>query len=333
MNHSETDPSPGSVVVAALYRFVELADFEALREPLLQLCNSHGLKGTILLASEGINGTVSGSRAGIDALLAYLHAEPRFSGLSLRESRAGSPPFHRMKVKLKREIVTMGEPTAAPAVRTGTHVDPATWNALIQDPEVLVLDTRNEYETAIGQFENAVAPHTRNFRDFPAYARKAIDPGQVKRVAMYCTGGIRCEKASAYLLAQGVEQVYQLEGGILRYLQDMAPEQSLWQGECFVFDDRVSVDTALEPGNHVQCYACRRPLSQRDTQSEHYAPGVCCAHCFEQLSDAQRAGFAERRRQVLLAQARGEQHIGQPMDSQTGCAGQAGEKPEDDTPV
>lgn len=302
--------SSNEIVIAALYKFVRLPDFRALRQPLLERCRALRLKGTLLLAPEGINGTVAGSREGIDAILDYLRSAPRFAGLAHKESLAAGVPFHRMKVKLKQEIVSLGIAGVDPEHLRGEYVKPEDWNAEISRPGTLVLDVRNEYETGIGAFNNAVAPDTGTFREFPDYVEKNLDPEQHTRVAMYCTGGIRCEKASSYLLSRGFREVVQLQGGILNYLEKVDRNQSRWEGECFVFDSRVAVDHELAEGEFEQCYACRRPLNQDDVASEKYLPGVSCPHCHDDLTPEQRRRFSERQRQVELAESRGEQHIG-----------------------
>jgi UPF0176 protein len=297
MNGTTHPPAAGTVEVATFYRFVTLSDYASLREPLLAFCHAKDLVGTILLAEEGINATVAGRRGALGALLAHLGEDPRLGGLSARWSTAPARPFQRMKVKLRREIVTLGVPGVAPQRRTGRHVPPSRWNEVVRDPEVLLLDARNDYETGIGRFAGAVAPGTRNFRDFPRYVSRELDPRRHRRVAMYCTGGIRCEKASALLLERGFEEVMQLEGGILAYLEQVPREASLWQGECFVFDERVAVTGDLTPGSYAQCYACRRPVSEADRRHPHYAPGVSCPACHDQITPRQRAAFEERRRQ------------------------------------
>ena len=302
--------SSNEIVIAALYKFVRLPDFRALRQPLLERCRELRLKGTLLLAPEGINGTVAGSREGIDGILDYLRSEPRFAGLAHKESLAAGVPFHRMKVKLKQEIVSLGIAGVDPEHLTGEYVKPEDWNAEISRPDTLVLDVRNEYETGIGGFRNAVAPDTGTFREFPDYVEKNLNPEQHTRIAMYCTGGIRCEKASSYLLSRGFREVVQLQGGILNYLEKVDRDHSRWEGECFVFDSRVAVDHELAEGEFEQCYACRRPLDQDDMASEKYLPGVSCPRCHDDLTPEQRRRFSERQRQVELAESRGEQHIG-----------------------
>ncbi|WP_439102674.1 oxygen-dependent tRNA uridine(34) hydroxylase TrhO [Congregibacter sp.] len=300
-----------TVVVAALYKFVALEDYEALREPLLEQCRVHGLKGTLLLAGEGINGTVAGSREAMDAVLAWLRSDPRLKDLDHKESLHDEQPFLRMKVKLKKEIVTMGVPQVDPNRVVGTYVTPGQWDGVLADPDVTLIDTRNDYECAIGSFRGAVDPGITTFRDFPAWVEENLDPDKNSKVAMFCTGGIRCEKASSYLLEQGFDEVYHLKGGILKYLEDVPPESSSWEGECFVFDDRVAVNHNLERGSYDQCFACRHPINAEDLRSDHYVKGVSCPHCIDKQSDEQRARFAERQRQVELAKARGEQHIGE----------------------
>ncbi|QDF75506.1 MULTISPECIES: oxygen-dependent tRNA uridine(34) hydroxylase TrhO [Shewanella] len=298
------------VVVCALYKFVSLPGFAALQQPLLKEMESLGIKGTLLLASEGINGTVAGSQAGIEALLAWLDGQSGLDNIVYKLSFDDEMPFYRTKVKLKKEIVTMGVEGVDPRKVVGTYVKPKDWNKLISDPEVLLIDTRNDYEVSIGTFKNAVDPKTQTFREFPDYVKQNLDPSQHKKVAMFCTGGIRCEKSTAYLKEQGFDEVYHLEGGVLKYLEEVQPEESLWEGECFVFDNRVSVNHNLEKGQYDQCNACRLPITEEDKQSEHYVQGVSCPHCIDKLSEKQRKRFVERERQVQLAKARGESHIG-----------------------
>ena len=291
-------------VVAAMYHFVHLPDYSELQSSLLRCCQSNEVKGTLLLAEEGLNGTIAGSRIGIDALTAHLRADSRFAGLKTKESYTHSPPFKRLKVKLKKEIVTMGVAHVAPTQLTGVRVDGPTWNRLLEDPDVLVLDTRNEYECGIGTFTNAVSPGTETFREFPEFVQREMDPLQQRKVAMFCTGGIRCEKASNYLLQQGFEEVYHLDGGILQYLEDMPAKESLWQGECFVFDDRVALKEDLSPGSYTQCSACRRPVSATDRASEQFKEGISCPHCIDKISEDKKARLSERCRQALLANER-----------------------------
>jgi UPF0176 protein len=269
-----------------------------------------GIKGTLLLAQEGINGTVSGSRESIDALLAYLNADERLNPISFKESFDDIQPFHRTKVKMKKEIVTLGVEGIDPRKTVGTYVKPKDWNALISDPDVFVVDTRNDYEIEIGTFKHAVNPNTDSFREFPQYVAENMDPAKHKKVAMFCTGGIRCEKSTAYMKEQGFEEVYHLEGGILQYLEDVPKEETLWEGDCFVFDNRVAVNHDLEKSHYDQCYACRLPITEQDKQSQQYESGVSCPKCFGKHSDEQIARFREREKQVNLAKARNEEHVG-----------------------
>jgi UPF0176 protein len=297
-------------IVAAMYQFVRLPDFEAIQPKLLAFCQEQEIKGTLLLAEEGINGTVSGSRAAIDELLKYLKSDPRLANLEHKESLSDELPFHRMKVKLKKEIVTMGQPDIKPIETSEVRVEPKDWNALISDPDVLVLDTRNDYEVQIGTFKNAISPETTNFREFPEYVKQELDPGKNKKVAMFCTGGIRCEKACAYMKEQGFDEVYQLNGGILKYLEEVEADESLWEGECFVFDSRVSVDHELAEGTYHQCFACRRPISDEEMESKDYVAGVSCPRCIDETTEEQRSNFGERQHQVELAEQRDQKHIG-----------------------
>ncbi len=301
-----------TVVVAALYKFVSLPDYRRLRQPLLERCRALDLSGTLLLAGEGINGTVAGSRAAIDALLDYLRRDPRLADLEHKESLDQCMPFYRMKVKLKNEIVTMGVEGIDPAQTAGTYVAPRDWNRLISAGDVLVIDTRNDYEVAVGTFEGACNPRTTSFREFPAFVAANLDRRRHKKVAMFCTGGIRCEKSTAYLKQQGFDQVYHLRGGILRYLQEVPQAESLWRGECFVFDNRVSVDHNLDKGSFELCHGCRYPLAEADKDSKKYLPGVACPRCYDSQTEQQRARFSERQRQVQLAKSRNQVHIGAP---------------------
>ncbi|MET3518743.1 UPF0176 protein [Mesorhizobium abyssinicae] len=300
-----------SVRVAALYKFARLDGFEALRAPLAAFCCGRGIKGTLLLAHEGINGTVAGSEADIAALVDHLNSIEGLAGLEVKYSAAADMPFHRMKVRLKREIVTMGVEDLDPATSAGTYVAPADWNALISDENTIVIDTRNAYEVSIGTFRGAVDPATASFREFPAWVERHRDQLEGRKVAMFCTGGIRCEKATAYVKSLGFEDVFHLRGGILKYLEQVPAEESLWQGECFVFDERVSVSHGLAEGEAELCRACRHPLTVDDRLSPRYAAGVSCPHCHQVRSDEDRARYAERQRQVELATARGKgPHIG-----------------------
>lgn len=296
--------------VCAMYKFVSLPDFESIRQPLLTFMESENIKGTLLLAEEGINGTVSGTQVAIDKLLAWLNKDDRLNPMSYKVSYDTEQPFHRTKVKLKKEIVTLGVDGIDPRHTVGTYVKPNDWNALISDPDVMVIDTRNDYEIEIGSFKNAIDPKTKSFREFPDYVAENLDPKQHKKVAMFCTGGIRCEKSTAYMKQQGFEEVYHLEGGILQYLEDVPKEESLWEGDCFVFDNRVAVNHNLEKSDYDQCYACRLPITEADKQSELYEPGVSCPKCHGTHSAEQIARFREREKQVRLAEERNEEHVG-----------------------
>ena len=278
---------------------------------LLDFCLSQSIKGTLLLAEEGINGTVAGSRIGIDALIARLKSDVRLADLEHKESLAVDMPFYRMKVRLKKEIVTLGVPGINPNNRVGTYVAPEDWNALISDPDVVLVDTRNDYECDIGTFRGALDPHTATFREFPAYVGNNLNPAKHKKVAMFCTGGIRCEKASSFMLEQGFEQVYHLQGGILKYLEKIPAAESLWEGECFVFDHRVAVGHGLQVGEYDLCHACRQPVSPQDQASEQYVVGISCPRCHGTLSEEKRARAAERQKQTQLARKRGRAHIGE----------------------
>ncbi len=299
-----------NIVVSALYKFAKLDDFELLRKPLLKLMEEQQVKGTLLLAKEGVNGTIAGNRQGIDAIVAWLRSDSRLSELETKESYEEKMPFYRSKVKLKKEIVTMGIDGIDPKKIVGSYVKPRDWNALISDPDVILIDTRNDYEVKIGGFKGAINPETETFREFPQYVKEHLDPSKHKKVAMYCTGGIRCEKSTAYLKEQGFDNVYHLQGGVLKYLEEIPADQSLWQGECFVFDNRVAVNHNLEKGQYDQCYACRYPITEEEKKSEHYEQGVSCPHCYNKVSERQRQRFAEREKQVQLAKERGEEHIG-----------------------
>lgn len=297
-------------VVCALYKFVRLENFESLKEPLLELMKTNQVKGTLLLAREGINGTVASDREGIDTLLEWLESIPELGSITSKESLNHFMPFNRTKVKLKKEIVTMGVENIDPSQSAGTYIKPQDWNALISDPDVLLVDTRNDYEVKIGTFQKAVNPETDTFRQFPDYVKNNLDPAQHKKVAMFCTGGIRCEKSTAYLKEQGFNEVYHLEGGILKYLEEVPEENSLWEGECFVFDDRVAVNHQLTKGQYDQCHACRFPITEADKLSEHYVKGVSCHNCHNNRSEQQKKRSEEREKQMMLARYRGEQHMG-----------------------
>ncbi len=299
-----------AIIIAALYQFKACPNYQLQSSGLKAQCRQHGIKGTLIFSSEGINGTVSGSREGIDALKTYLVHTLEFAQLEYKESVFQKQAFYRMKVLEKPEIVTLGRPDILPHEQTGTYVLPSEWNDLIQQEEVTVIDVRNDYEVNIGSFKGAINPKTKTFRDFPEFTAKNLDPHKHKKIALFCTGGIRCEKASAYMLKEGFETVYHLKGGILQYLEDVSPDKSLWEGECFVFDQRVAVKAAVKPGSYSLCYGCRLPVSVEDKQSLHYIEGVCCPACYHTLSEAKRLRATERHRQVLLAKKRGNMHIG-----------------------
>ena len=297
-------------VVAALYKFVTIDNPGQFRDDLFSFMTTNEIRGTILVAEEGINGTVSGSRSHVDALLAYLRSDSRFSDLEHKESYTDDCPFLRTKVRLKNEIVTLGIEGVNPNKIVGQYVDPTDWNDLISREDVVLVDTRNDYEYQIGSFKDALNPDTTSFRQFPAYVESNLDPQKNKKVAMFCTGGIRCEKATSYMKTQGFEEVYHLKGGILKYLEEVAPAESLWEGECFVFDDRVSVDHDLNPGEYDLCHACRMPISDVDKQSELYVLGESCPFCHEHHTPEDRVRLRERQRQIELAKERGERHLG-----------------------
>jgi UPF0176 protein len=312
---ADAPPRP-TVLVAAFYRFVALDRLPRLRDELLALAATEGVRGTILLAAEGVNGTIAGGSASVEAVLARLRQTPGLERLQAKFSRAEAQAFHRLKVRLKREIVTLGQPDVAPylASEVGTHVPPQQWDRLIADPDTLLIDTRNAYEVAIGSFAGAIDPGTANFRQFPAWVERHLRPlvarRQPKAIALFCTGGIRCEKATAYLRQQGFAGVHHLQGGILRYLEEMPEQGSSWRGECFVFDRRVALNHQLEPGEHSLCHACGLPLAPADRALASYAAGVSCRHCVDRFSDADRARFQERQRQMERAQLQGGQASG-----------------------
>ena len=306
--------STSTFLTAAFYKFVDLPDYAERRAPLLAVCEEHGVRGLILLAREGINSTIAGPNDGVHAVLTYLRCDPLFADLQHKESWSERAPFYRMKVRLKKEIVTLGVPGISPTHMAGTYVKPADWNALITNPDVVVVDTRNDYEVEIGSFAHAVNPNIRSFSELPAWVEHAerlgTGPGKKPKVAMFCTGGIRCEKSTALMRTLGYDDVYHLEGGILKYLEIVPPEQSLWEGECFVFDERVSVGHALVPGPHALCRACRQPLQEGATESPLYEAGVSCPRCHAHTSEAQKNSAHERQRQWELAKSRAQTHIG-----------------------
>lgn len=305
--------------VAALYQFARFDDLPAIQRELAALCCGRGVKGTLLLAREGINGTIAGSDEAIGAVLTHVRALPGCADIDVKESRAAAMPFHRMKVRLKREIVTMGEPDVDP-LDTGHYIAPEDWNALIAEPGTILIDTRNDYEVAIGTFAGATDPKTKSFREFPDWFRaNRARFDAAPKVAMFCTGGIRCEKSTAFLKAEGIDQVYHLKGGILAYLEKVPEAESRWEGDCFVFDERVSVRHGLEQGDYDLCRACRMPVGPEERASPHYEEGVSCPACHAARTDEQRARYAERHRQAKLAEARGEAHVGKVFPTDDGA--------------
>jgi UPF0176 protein len=305
---------PESVVIVAFYKFIPLPDFEQRRIPMLELCERNEIKGTILLAQEGINSTIAGPKEGIETILNSLQSDPAIGPLNVKYSSASEPPFYRMKVRLKKEIVRLGRPDIKPQDQVGDYVKPEDWNDLISDPEVTLVDTRNDYEVEIGTFKGALNPKTKSFRDFPEYVDKELADKKDKPVAMFCTGGIRCEKSTSLLLKKGFKKVYHLDGGILNYLEKVDPAKSLWEGDCFVFDNRVTVDHNLEPGEYDMCHACRHAISETDKESEHYIEGVSCPYCYESLSDEQRERAAQRQKQVEISKKLSRKHIGMTLE-------------------
>ncbi len=302
----------GPIRVAALYRFATFENPAAVQQPLLDMCNANGVKGTILIACEGINGTIAGTACGIETVENHIRTLPGCHQLEIKYATASAMPFYRMKVRIKREIVTLGLPNLDPAQNAGTRIDAREWNALIDDPQTLLIDTRNDYESRIGSFEGAIAPPTRSFTEFPQWFdehRAQLMAGK-RRVAMFCTGGIRCEKSTAFLKSVGIEDVFHLDGGILRYLEDVHETDSRWQGECFVFDERVAVGHGLTPGTHDLCRACRMPVTPDERASPHYVEGISCPACHADRSDEDRARYAERHRQVTINAKKGRGHIG-----------------------
>ena len=298
------------IVVTALYHFARFDRYETMREPISKLCRENGIVGTLLLASEGINGTIAGTRQAIDNVLSYIKKMPEFKALEHKESYAEKLPFYRLKVRLKKEIVTMGVPETDPTKIVGTYVAPEDWNDLIEDPDTIVIDTRNDYEIKVGTFKNAINPQTDAFRQFPDWVARNENQLKGKKIAMFCTGGIRCEKSTAYMKSLGYDDVYHLKGGILKYLEEVPQQKSTWNGECFVFDERVAIKHGLELGDHKLCRACRHPLSPEDLRSDKYIAGIACHHCYDKTGANNRARFAERQKQSELAVARGKRHIG-----------------------
>ena len=299
-------------VVAAFYKFVDWDDFKSLKPLLDKVCNKAGTVGTILLAPEGINGTISGTAQGVQAVLEFLSCDQRLIGLTPKYSTATGKTFKRMKIKIKKEIVSMGKAEVKPAKVTGGYISPEAWNDVIADPDTVVVDARNYYEHSVGTFTNSIQPNTKSFREFPEWVDQELKPmmnEKTKKIAMFCTGGIRCEKASSYLLKEGFEEVLQLQGGIQKYLQEVKPEESLWQGECFVFDDRVSLQHGLIEGDFDMCHACRMPIDENDKVSEHYIEGVSCPHCYNLHSEERKERFVERQKQIELAKQREKENL------------------------
>lgn len=302
-------------IVSTLYHFTLLEDFQSLKAPLLKNMQENQIFGTLLLAKEGINGTVSGKRTNIDHLIAYLRTDPRLKNLKTKESFHSKIPFERCKVKLKKEIVTMGVADVDPTQSVGTYIKPKDWNNFISNSKVnmIVVDTRNIYENTIGTFQGAINPKTNSFREFPQFVTEHLEQyknDKKTKIAMFCTGGIRCEKSTAYLKQQGFEEVYHLEGGILKYLEEIPESESLWEGECFVFDDRVAVKHGLEKGQYDQCYACRMPITEQEKQHEFYTKGISCHHCYDTKDCSQTERYAERQKQINIAATKGQKHIG-----------------------
>ena len=300
------------ILVAALYKFVEIDDLLSLQSNLYEICEKNNIMGTILIANEGINGTISGKNNEINQTISLLKSDKRFANIEIKYSSANKQPFHRMKVRLKKEIVTIGLPEINPNKKVGTYVKPEDWNDLISDPNVIVIDTRNKYETKIGSFQNALDPETSSFREFPDWVKKfkSSKENANKKIAMSCTGGIRCEKASSLMKEEGFEDVYHLQGGILKYLETIDKENSLWNGECFVFDQRVCLTDELEVGSYKMCFACRMPITEEEMQNEKYIEGISCIYCYDKTTKEKKERFGSRQRQILLAKERGEKHLG-----------------------
>ena len=298
------------LTICALYKFTRLDDFEEIQGPLKIFLESLNIRGTLLLAKEGVNGTIAGDNDSIMKSLDYLQKDERLVGLEYKFSYSEKPPFKRLKVKLKKEIVTLGVSNIDPIFSSGTYVKPADWNELINDPDVVLIDTRNNYEFEIGSFKGSINPNTETFREFPAYTKNNLEKYRDKKIAMFCTGGIRCEKSTAYLKSKGFENVFHLQGGILKYLEEIKEDESLWEGECFVFDDRVAVKHNLELGKYDQCHACRFPITDEDKEHPHYEKGASCPRCYGTKNSSQVSRYREREKQVQLAKSRGESHIG-----------------------
>jgi len=306
-------PKKNEILVAALYKFVEINDLLSLQDNLYNICEENNIMGTILIADEGINGTISGKHNEIKETISTLTNDNRFSNIEIKYSSTDKQPFHRMKVRLKKEIVTIGLPEINPNKKVGKYVKPEDWNELISDPNVVVIDTRNKYETKIGSFQNALDPETSSFREFPDWVKKFknSEDNKNKKIAMFCTGGIRCEKASSLMKEEGFEDVYHLQGGILKYLETVDRENSLWNGECFVFDQRVCLTDELEVGSYKMCFACRMPITEEEMQNEKYIEGISCIYCYDKTTKEKKERFGSRQKQILLAKERGEKHLGE----------------------
>ena len=296
-------------LVTALYKFVSLDNLPELQTTLKQFCLNHKIYGTLLIANEGINGTVAGSPESIEKFHKFLKSDSRFADIDHKESWANNPPFQRMKVRLKKEIVALGDDNVDPTKTVGQYVEAENWNDIINDPEVINIDTRNDYEYNIGSFEGALNPNTKTFKEFKDFVRNNLDPKKDKKVAMFCTGGIRCEKASSFMLNEGFETVYHLKGGILKYLENVPKSESKWDGDCFVFDDRVAVTHGLEMGSHTECHACRLPIKPEDMKKDSFELGVSCHHCIDETDEHFKSRMRERQKQIELAKARGEKHF------------------------
>lgn len=288
--------------IAALYLFTPIADPAELKQKFLQELSPLQLCGTLLIAPEGINGTLAGSELAIQELLISLNNNTGLSQKDVKFSYSEEKPFNRFKIRLKREIVTFNQPHVNPNLRVGTYIEPDQWNTLIEDPDVTVIDTRNRYETLIGTFKNAIDPKIDSFTEFSDYVRENLDPKKHKKIAMFCTGGIRCEKASSFMLAEGFESVFHLKGGILKYLEEIPKEQSRWQGDCYVFDRRMAVGHGLTTGHYSMCYCCGYPLSDKDKTHNLYEEGVSCAHCYEKTSSENKSNYRMRHKQLTIAQ-------------------------------
>lgn len=299
-----------NITICALYKFCHMTNINDLKVKLRHICEQANISGTLLLAEEGINGTISGSSNGIRHVINFLHTQQNLNPIEYKLSYAKTTPFHRLKVKIKSEICTMNEPDVKPSLKTGTYVNPEEWNELIAQEDVMLIDTRNDYESDVGTFENAITPNTTNFRDFSEWSKKNLDPKKHKKVAMFCTGGIRCEKSTAHLLNEGFENVYHLKGGILNYFEKIKHNNSKFNGECFVFDNRVTVNHQLEPGSYDICHACRHPLTKEEMNAPEYIKDLSCPYCHNKQTEVQKERFAERKKQCKLAKERGEKHIG-----------------------